>query len=268
MSNLGPHLRHNRHHTLLHRQVQPCSQFGLHMHDQQPTIYTCNRIFCISLYSLTTRLVIGFTTSKTLKFGTQKRLQIHAYHWLQISQISGFCYSRLQVGFTNQLPIGLHSISSWSSHARTSTSCWLTCRRYLQLQLYPIDSLDLRLGVDLPQLQPVVSPPQLRLVVNVVKLPQLRPSVDSPRLDFHCKEYNNPTFSHLLSSLLKQEILELSVTDPRQQFPLPLCTKRTSQHSQTWSMSLLCFPTCLLSPIAPCYFPPCLLRNGIVHQCA
>jgi hypothetical protein len=30
--------------------------------------------------------------------------------------------------------------------------------------------------------------------------------VDPPRLDFHYKEYNNPTFSHLLSSLLKLEI--------------------------------------------------------------
>ena len=36
MSNLGPHLRHNRHHTLLPMQEQPCSQIGLHMHDQQP----------------------------------------------------------------------------------------------------------------------------------------------------------------------------------------------------------------------------------------
>jgi hypothetical protein len=37
MSNLGPHLRHNRHHTLLHAQEQPCSQSGLPLHDQQPT---------------------------------------------------------------------------------------------------------------------------------------------------------------------------------------------------------------------------------------
>ena len=38
MSNLGPQLRHNRHHTLLHRQEQPYSQLGSHMHDQQPTL--------------------------------------------------------------------------------------------------------------------------------------------------------------------------------------------------------------------------------------
>jgi hypothetical protein len=87
MSNLGPHLRHNQHHTLLHMQEQPYSQFGLHMHDQQPTIYTCNIIFFISLYGLTTRLFIGFTIGKTLNIGTQKQLQIHAYHWLQIPQI-------------------------------------------------------------------------------------------------------------------------------------------------------------------------------------
>jgi hypothetical protein len=36
MSNLGPHLRHNRHHTLFLTQEQPCSQFDLHLHDQQP----------------------------------------------------------------------------------------------------------------------------------------------------------------------------------------------------------------------------------------
>jgi hypothetical protein len=36
MSNLGPHLRHNRHHTLFLTQEQPCSQFNLHLHDQQP----------------------------------------------------------------------------------------------------------------------------------------------------------------------------------------------------------------------------------------
>jgi hypothetical protein len=38
MSNLGPHLRHNRHHTLLHMKEKPCSEFDLHMHDQQPTL--------------------------------------------------------------------------------------------------------------------------------------------------------------------------------------------------------------------------------------
>ena len=38
MSNLGPHLRHNRHHTFLYRKEQTCRQIGLHMHDQQPTL--------------------------------------------------------------------------------------------------------------------------------------------------------------------------------------------------------------------------------------
>jgi hypothetical protein len=37
MSNLVPHLRLNRHHTLLSAQEQPCSQSDLHLHDQQPT---------------------------------------------------------------------------------------------------------------------------------------------------------------------------------------------------------------------------------------
>jgi hypothetical protein len=48
MSNLGPHLRHNRHHTLLHKKEQPCNQIGLHMHDQQPTLthsLTCKSVF-------------------------------------------------------------------------------------------------------------------------------------------------------------------------------------------------------------------------------
>jgi hypothetical protein len=38
MYNLGPHLRHNRHHTLFHKKEQPCIQFGLHMHYHQPTL--------------------------------------------------------------------------------------------------------------------------------------------------------------------------------------------------------------------------------------
>jgi hypothetical protein len=80
ISNLGPHLRHNRRHTLLYRQEKPCSQFSLHMHDKQPTIYRCNNIFFISLYGLTQNLFIEFTTRKTLNIGTQKNLQIHAYH--------------------------------------------------------------------------------------------------------------------------------------------------------------------------------------------
>jgi hypothetical protein len=36
MSNLGPHLRYNQHHNLFLTQGQPCSQFDLHLHDQQP----------------------------------------------------------------------------------------------------------------------------------------------------------------------------------------------------------------------------------------
>jgi len=34
--NLGPHLRHNRHHTLFSTQAQPSSQINLNIHDQQP----------------------------------------------------------------------------------------------------------------------------------------------------------------------------------------------------------------------------------------
>jgi hypothetical protein len=49
MSSLGPHLRHNQHHTLLHVQEQPCSQFSLHIHDQQTTIYS---IFTLSFMAL------------------------------------------------------------------------------------------------------------------------------------------------------------------------------------------------------------------------
>jgi hypothetical protein len=72
MSNLGPHLRHNRHCIFLHKKEQPCSQFVLHMHDQKPMIYTYNNIFYVSLYDLTTCLFIGFTKGKTVKIGSQK----------------------------------------------------------------------------------------------------------------------------------------------------------------------------------------------------
>jgi hypothetical protein len=40
MSNLGPHLRHNQHHTLFLMQEQPYSQSVLHVHDQQPMIFS------------------------------------------------------------------------------------------------------------------------------------------------------------------------------------------------------------------------------------
>jgi hypothetical protein len=36
MSNLGPRLRQNQHHTLLLTQEQHCIQFNLHLHEQQP----------------------------------------------------------------------------------------------------------------------------------------------------------------------------------------------------------------------------------------
>jgi hypothetical protein len=70
MSNLGPQIRHNQHHTLLHRKEQPYSQFVLHMHDKQSTIYTCNNIFFTSLYDLTQHLFIGFTPRKSLNVPT------------------------------------------------------------------------------------------------------------------------------------------------------------------------------------------------------
>jgi hypothetical protein len=95
MSNLGPHLRHNRHHTLLLMQEQPCSQSVLHLHDQQPTSKDFSKYWLsydslISLYGLTTCLFIGFTTGKTLNKCAQKWLQIHADHWLQIRESQDF----------------------------------------------------------------------------------------------------------------------------------------------------------------------------------
>jgi len=64
MSNLGPHLIQNRHHTLFLSQEQPCSQSGLHLHDQQPTYKYFSKDIdsFIRLYDLTTCLFIGFTT--------------------------------------------------------------------------------------------------------------------------------------------------------------------------------------------------------------
>jgi hypothetical protein len=71
MSNLGPHLGHNRHHTLLLTQEQPCSEFDLHMHDQQPTHRDLSKDklsydSLIRLYGLTTCLFICFTKGKNL----------------------------------------------------------------------------------------------------------------------------------------------------------------------------------------------------------
>jgi hypothetical protein len=37
MSNLSPHLRHNRNHTLFPTKERPCRESFLHLHDQQPT---------------------------------------------------------------------------------------------------------------------------------------------------------------------------------------------------------------------------------------
>jgi hypothetical protein len=37
MSNLGPHLRNNQHHTFIPSKDKKCSQSVLHLHDQQPT---------------------------------------------------------------------------------------------------------------------------------------------------------------------------------------------------------------------------------------
>jgi hypothetical protein len=62
MSNLGPYLRHNRHHTLLHRQEQPCSQFSLHMYDQQPTIY---HVLTLNHYHY--HIILTTTSCTTLK---------------------------------------------------------------------------------------------------------------------------------------------------------------------------------------------------------
>ena len=79
MSNFGPYLRHNQHHTLFLVQEQPCSQSGLHLYDQQPTSkyfskYWISKDSSIILYDLTTHLFIVFTTGKNLNIGAQKWL--------------------------------------------------------------------------------------------------------------------------------------------------------------------------------------------------
>ena len=51
-------------------------------------------------------------------------------------------------------------------------------------------------------------------------------------------------------------------------FALTLYTKRNSQHSHTWSNNILYFPKCIPSSTKPFFFPPCLSKNGIVHQYA
>jgi hypothetical protein len=62
MSNLGQ-LRHNRHHTLFLTQEQPCSQFILHLHDQQPLQLL---IDLLAFTALQHTFFIGFTVGKTL----------------------------------------------------------------------------------------------------------------------------------------------------------------------------------------------------------
>jgi hypothetical protein len=49
MFKLGPHLRHNRQHTLFHVQEQPYSKFVFHIHDQQPMIYSIFTLVVMAL---------------------------------------------------------------------------------------------------------------------------------------------------------------------------------------------------------------------------
>jgi hypothetical protein len=74
MSNLGPHLRHNRHHNLLLTQEQSCSQFNLHLHDEQPLNYillaishSSSKNSRLAFTALQHAFFIGFTIGKTLK---------------------------------------------------------------------------------------------------------------------------------------------------------------------------------------------------------
>jgi hypothetical protein len=73
MSNIVPHLRHNRHHTLLLKQEQPCSQFDLYLHDQQPLNYrlleishSSSKDYSLAFTSLQHALFIGFTIGKNI----------------------------------------------------------------------------------------------------------------------------------------------------------------------------------------------------------
>jgi hypothetical protein len=127
MSNLGPHLRHNQHHTLLHEQEQPYSQSNLHLHDQQPTSkYWLSYDSLISLYDLTTRIFIGFTTGKTLKTWHPKMVTDPCISLATNPTNLEILLQSTPSRITNQLPIDLHSVFSRFPHALPSTSCWLS----------------------------------------------------------------------------------------------------------------------------------------------
>jgi hypothetical protein len=147
MPNLGPHLRHNRHHTLLPMQEQPCIQFVLHLHDQQPTSKYFSKywlsydsfIHSLSFMTLKINLFIVFTTGKPLNTWRQK-IVIDPCKSLAINLVNlGILLQSMPSRITSRLPVGLHSIFNRSPHICMLTSCWLTsltfCRFIYHLEL-------------------------------------------------------------------------------------------------------------------------------------
>jgi hypothetical protein len=119
ISNLGPHRRHNRHHTLILTQEQPCSQFNLHLHDQQPLRFHLNIIF----YRIKTHLVYRIYSRKNPKEKAPK----NGYKSIQIigykSWESG---DSITVEYHVGLPIEYYSAFIRLPQTLLSTSCRLT----------------------------------------------------------------------------------------------------------------------------------------------
>jgi hypothetical protein len=175
MSNLGPHLRHNRHHTLFPVQEQPCSQSGLHLHDQQPTSKYFSKDWLsydslIILYSLTTCLFIGFTIGKTLNTWHPKMVTDPCRSLATNPTNLRILLQSTPSRITSRLPVGLHSVFSQSPHTHLSTSCWLTSSTCCQFLYH----------VELPRPSTSTLPGRLTSTFDLL-------------FDLHCKEYNNPT---------------------------------------------------------------------------
>jgi hypothetical protein len=158
------------------------------MHDQQPTLthaLTCKSAFYDYLTTTIAFTALQIPLYRIYNKKNQKRLEPkNGYISMHIiGYKSRKSRDFVTVDSKLGLPVGLHSVSSRSSHAHTLTSCRLTCRRYLRLPLYLVDSLDLQLAVNLPRLRPVVDPAHLQLAVD---LPRLRPVVDPPRPSTCC----------------------------------------------------------------------------------
>jgi hypothetical protein len=109
---------------------------NLHLNISLKTGYP---IFFISLYGLTTRLFIGFTTGKTLNTWHPKMVTDPCRSLATNPTNLRILLQSTPSRITSRLPVDLHSVFSRSPHVRLSTSCWLTsstcCRCLYHVEL-------------------------------------------------------------------------------------------------------------------------------------